>query len=242
MTFDKNTGKFTLNIEPPSEEVFYAPDTKWLELYVRRRAVDTIKYGSADEKVTAKTFNELENVLRIPMEYVPDPRVVKEDAHDAEQFERDMRERAERAEEERQIKLAQDMAKKEEKEKRKAAIKAERENGGEGGSDEDGEGDGSGSEQSGSKSGGYSHSKTSHKKSKSGAESMGQSASKAGKSMLGSDEQDSDEQLSGDQDSDSEDGRIGDLPDQPAMKRELIQAIEDERREYQELKKLNEEC
>lgn len=39
---------------------------------------------------------------------------------------------------------------------------------------------------------------------------------------------------------DSDDG-LGELPSQPAMKRELIQAIEDERREYQELKKLNEE-
>jgi len=35
---------------------------------------------------------------------------------------------------------------------------------------------------------------------------------------------------------------MADLPSQPAMKRELIQAIEDERREYQELKHKNEEC
>ena len=35
---------------------------------------------------------------------------------------------------------------------------------------------------------------------------------------------------------------IGDLPSQPAMKKELITAIEDERREYHELKKLNDEC
>ena len=41
------------------------------------------------------------------MEYVPDPRVVKEDQHDAEQYERDAKERAERAEEERLIRVAQ---------------------------------------------------------------------------------------------------------------------------------------
>ena len=35
---------------------------------------------------------------------------------------------------------------------------------------------------------------------------------------------------------------VGDLPSQPEMKRELINAIEDERREYEQLKKQNEEC
>lgn len=55
-------------------------------------------------------------------------------------------------------------------------------------------------------------------------------------------EEDSDG-LPEDENSDEEyDGGIGDLPSQPAMKRELIQAIEDERREYQELKKANEEA
>jgi hypothetical protein len=35
---------------------------------------------------------------------------------------------------------------------------------------------------------------------------------------------------------------INELPDQTAMKRELKQAIEDERQEYQGLKELNEQC
>jgi len=45
--------------------------------------------------------------VRIPCEYLPDPRVVKEDARDAEAQERDLKERAERAEEEKLIRLAQ---------------------------------------------------------------------------------------------------------------------------------------
>lgn len=52
--------------------------------------------------------------MRLPMEYMPDPRVVKEDARDAEAQERDAKERAERAEEEKLIRLAQQAAKKEE--------------------------------------------------------------------------------------------------------------------------------
>ena len=42
----------------------------------------------------------------MPCEYMPDPRAVKEDAHDAESYERDAKERAERAEEERLIRVA----------------------------------------------------------------------------------------------------------------------------------------
>ncbi len=48
------------------------------------------------------------------MEYMPDPRVVKEDAHDAEAYEREQKERAERAEEQRLVRQAQMLAKKEE--------------------------------------------------------------------------------------------------------------------------------
>ena len=35
---------------------------------------------------------------------------------------------------------------------------------------------------------------------------------------------------------------VGDLPDQKTMKLELMNAIEDEGREYEQLKKQNEEC
>ena len=91
------------------EEVFYAPDPKWLEIYIRRAKIDQIPYGQpSNEKIK---LQHLEVVLRLPVEYIPDPRVVKEDAHDLEQFERDMEERAARAEEERIIKATQAAAK-----------------------------------------------------------------------------------------------------------------------------------
>ena len=180
------------------------------------------------------------------MEYMPDPRVVKEDAHDAEAYEREQKERAERAEEQRLVRQAQLLAKKEEQAKKREAMIAEREKKKEGGEDgeEDSEEDMSGSERSGSGSkSGVSGTKSSQRKSKSGGGSLGPSASKGGKSFAASDEDGSDDQLPEDAEDDEEyDGGIGDLPSQPAMKRELVQAIEDERREYLELKKINEEC
>jgi hypothetical protein len=101
---DKATSKFTMTFDPPTEEVFNASDPKRLEIFIRRQKIDQIPYGQpSTEKIKVE---HLESVLRLPMEYIPDPRVVKEDAHDMEQFERDMKERAERAEEERLIKEA----------------------------------------------------------------------------------------------------------------------------------------
>ena len=177
------------------------------------------------------------------MEYMPDPRMVKEDAHDQEQFERDMKERAERAEEERLIRLAQQAAKKEEQAKKREAMLAEREKKKDGDDDdESGSGDDSGSEKSGSASkSGVSGSK-SKKSRKSG--SMGQSESNK-KSFVGSDEDQSDDDYGNENDDDSDedyDGGAGNLPTSTAMKKELIAAIEDERSEYQLLKKTNEDC
>lgn len=237
ITLDKATHQFTIAFPPMQEEVFYASDPKILELYVRRAKIDQIPYGQAStEKIKVQ---HLEQVLRLPMEYIPDPRVVKEDAHDQEQFERDMKERAERAEEERLIKAAQQAAKQEEKAKKREAMLAEREKKG-GDDDEDGSGDDiSGSEKSGSKSG-VSGNKSSHKKSKSGGESLGQSGSR-NKSNLDSDDDGSNPDDQEEEEQESDEG-FNDLPNQTDMKRELIQAIEDERREYQELKKINEDC
>ena len=71
---------------------------------------------------------------------------------------------------------------------------------------------------------------------KSKTASQQESASKAGKS--GMDSQDDEEE---DMDEDLDDGGAGDLLNQNEMKRELIQAILDERSEYEILKKQNEE-
>ena len=119
---------------------------------------------------------------------------------------------------------------------------AERQKKKDGGGDDDlSDEDMSGSESSSSKLGG--NKSASHKKIKSGGESLGKSVSKGGKSFVGSDEDQSEQFNDDNAESDEEyDNGMADLPSQPAMKRELIQAIEDERREYQELKYKNEEC
>jgi len=112
MTYDKSTHRFSIRFDPPPEEVFYAPDPKVLELYIRKAQIDKIAYGEpSNEKIKVE---QLIPVTRLPVEYMPDPRIVKEDAHDLEQFERDAKERAERQEEERLVRLAQQAAKKEE--------------------------------------------------------------------------------------------------------------------------------
>ena len=118
--FDKDSCRFLITFEAPSEEVFNAPDSKLLEIYVRRQQIDKIKYGDTSmKKLTVRDFQSLECVIRIPMEYIPDPRIVKEDAQDQEKLERDMKERAERAAEEKKIREAQEAAKKEEKERKR---------------------------------------------------------------------------------------------------------------------------
>lgn len=38
--------------EPPQEEVFYAQDPKWLEMFIRRKQIEQIPYGVAStEKI-----------------------------------------------------------------------------------------------------------------------------------------------------------------------------------------------
>ena len=55
-------------------------------------------------------------------------------------------------------------------------------------------------------------------------------------------DQEEDEDFQEDDIDDEEYEGVGDLQSQPEMKRELINAIEDERREYEQLKRQNEEC
>lgn len=193
--YDKNTHKFVLHFDPPQEEVFYAQDPKWLEVFIRRKQIDAIKYGEPNpEKIKVE---HLEQVIRLPVEYMPDPRVVKEDAHDAEAYERDAKERAERAEEERLVRLAQQAAKKEEQAKKREAMLAEREKKKDGDDDEDGSDDMSGSDRSGSGTkSGVSGTRSSNKKSKSGGGSLGQSASK-GKSFGADSNEDSEDDMDG---------------------------------------------
>jgi hypothetical protein len=45
ITMDKNTNRFTMRFDPPPEDVFYAADPKWLEIFIRRAKIDQIPYG-----------------------------------------------------------------------------------------------------------------------------------------------------------------------------------------------------
>ena len=233
--FDKDTCQFHITMEKPSEDVWYASDPKILEIYTRNTQIDKIQYGVEQKKIIARDFASLQCVLKLPMELLPDPRVIREDAADQEKFERELKERAERAAEEKKIREAQEAAKKEEKEKKRQArieaMEAEKQGKGDDGSDDlDEDGSDVDSDSQGNR--------TSQKKGKSG--SVGRTTSKAGKSMLGSDEDMEDFEDEG-IDDEGYDNNIGDLPSQPVMKRELIQAIHDEMHEYQELKRQNEE-
>jgi hypothetical protein len=62
-------------------------------------------------------IRHLKLALRLPMEYIPDPRTVIEDAHDREKEERDAEERRKRMEEEKMVKEAHRLARIEEKKK-----------------------------------------------------------------------------------------------------------------------------
>ncbi len=84
------------------------------------RAGADIKYGEANnERINVA---HLELAMRMPMEYLPDPRTVIEDAQDREKEERDAEDRRKRGEEERMIQEAQRLARKEDKRKKRERI------------------------------------------------------------------------------------------------------------------------
>lgn len=68
--------------------------------------------------------------MRLPLEYIPDPRTVIEDEIDRQRFEREIAERMKRQEEERLIRLAENMARKEERAKKREEMLAAKMNGG----------------------------------------------------------------------------------------------------------------
>ena len=82
MQMNKSTNEFVITIPGPLEDVFYAEPRRILELYVRRKQIDAIKYGQpSNERIQVQ---HLEGALRLPMELLPDPRTVIEDAADQE--------------------------------------------------------------------------------------------------------------------------------------------------------------
>ena len=69
-----------------------------IEFYIRRTQIEKIQYGvETNERVNVQ---HLEIALRMPLEYIPDPRTVLEDAADMEKEAKDRELRAKRAQEE----------------------------------------------------------------------------------------------------------------------------------------------
>ena len=77
--FDRASAKFILTL--PLEGAFYASPQNFLELYVRKKP-DTIPYSQpGEEKIKVE---DLEFAMRVPLELIPDPRVMIENAKDME--------------------------------------------------------------------------------------------------------------------------------------------------------------
>lgn len=123
--FNKSDRTFIITIEGPADGLFYSEDAKILEIYIRKSQIDKIQYGvQSQERINVA---HLELCLRIPMEFLPDPRTVIEDAHDREREERDLAERRKREQEEKLVREAQKLVRQEEKRKareERAAAKA----------------------------------------------------------------------------------------------------------------------
>jgi len=110
---DKATRNFIITIEGPSDGLFYSEDPKILEIYIRKSQIDKIQYGVASQERI--NVAHLELAMRIPMEFLPDPRTVIEDAHDREKEERDAADRRKREQEEKLVREAQRLVRQEEK-------------------------------------------------------------------------------------------------------------------------------
>lgn len=184
----------------------------------------------------------MESVLRIPCEYIPDPRTVIEDAQDKEKQERDNAERLRRIEEEKKVKKAVQMAKEAEREKQRAEKNNMDKDGDEEGSQDDSMGSGDPSKKSsktGEQDSNMSPSQKGSKFAKSGEGSHRDSSRDKGDSMSGSDQDD--DQDGSDLDDEDMDDIEGLHSGQPDMKNEIIATIEDEIREHEHLKRTNED-
>ena len=194
---------------------------KIIEFYIRTTQIDKIEYGVAsNERINV---SKMQNGLTIPLEYVPDPRTVLEDAADLEREAKDRALREKRAKDAEMVKQAERIAKQAEYDKIKQAMYEQK----------------AMQDQSGSE-GESGQSRSKHSKQKG---SHGESGSMNGSGegddmesdMSGSEDDDDDDEESEDSD------EIGELPSQNEMKRDLIQAIEEELQEQDALRTENDE-
>jgi hypothetical protein len=154
--FNKTTGEFIVTLKAAGiDDLFFSEtDPKVLELFISRRQIDKIKYGSAADASERIQVQHLELCLRAPMDYFPDPRTVIEDDVDRQKFEREIAERMKRQEEERLIMVAANLARKEERAKKREEMLAAKMNGG---MDDDDDQDMSGSEKGSKRESGSAH-------------------------------------------------------------------------------------
>ena len=98
------------------ENLFFCQaDPKLIQFYIRSKQIDKIEYGKdTGEKVNVA---HLELSFTLPLEYVPDPRTVIEDAADIEREARDQELRKKKQEEVEMIRQAEKVARLAEKEK-----------------------------------------------------------------------------------------------------------------------------
>ncbi len=80
---DKATHQFSIQLKGPLENVFYnEQDPRLLEIYMRTAQIDKIKYGAEADANERIQVQHLQLCMRLPMEYLPDPRIILEDQQD----------------------------------------------------------------------------------------------------------------------------------------------------------------
>ncbi len=107
----------------PLENVFYnQADPRLLELYVRTAQIDKIKYGDEADLNERIQVQHLQLAYRLPLEVLPDPRVVIEDEKDFVKLEKQQALLIKKKEEQKLAKEAQRIAKKQQLEEKKKTI------------------------------------------------------------------------------------------------------------------------
>lgn len=233
IVFDQSTQKFTVTFPGPID-AFYSDDEKILELYMRKTSPPILYGQPSDERIN---ISHLIIGDRMPMVLFPDPRIVLEDEADKLKAEREIQ----AAEEQKMAeKLADDAQKEARKHEMDAKMKVIKDN-----AKDDSESVGGSSavsgrskakkgsaraESKGSKTPGSDRSRDSGDKSKDS-----QSDAEQEESELEDDESRSDAMK-------EKDDMIEEPPDLPSaeeMKRELIIAIEEAKKERDQLKNRN---
>jgi len=218
--YNKSTGEF-IGSFPPQDDVFYQEDPKYMELYVRIKP-DSIPYGEpSSERINVAQGLEL--CMKLPMEFIPDPRTIIEDAHDRDREDREKERLAKKLEEERVLREADRAARMNKKAKLQEALRSEQHglDDDDSGSDLDEDSD-------------QATSKVSGMQSHSDQRGSEESGLESGPDRTDNDVSDSDEQGFDDDEKDETVDDMRDLPSHGEMKRELIQAIEQAEREKEE--------